>query len=133
MTQEQPRPPKQDKVAQAQSPEQLIVQNGLLVEELFQSKAWNEIVKPLLDEFISSVSGRFTNGRYWHGTLTKEWKAETPLFLAGYQKALMDFHNSLHDFVVAKNKISEEKKKATEEATGQVYNPFLEEGKDGQG
>ena len=91
---------------------------------------WVEIVKPLLDESIASVSGRFTNGRYWHGGLTTKWNENNSIFYAAYQKALMDFYNNIHDFVLAKDKlISKKKMEAMEEkeAKSPIYNPFMEE------
>lgn len=124
VTPEPPKSPKADKPTQAEA---LIKFNGELVEELFASKPWTEIVFPLLQESIASVSGRFTNGRYWHGGLTTKWTGNESLFYAAYQKALMDFNNNLHDFVVAKNKLIESKKKEEEEKKGEIYNPFMEE------
>jgi hypothetical protein len=124
-TPEQPKShPQQDK---PQSPEVLIRINGELIEQLFQSKAWTEIAFPLLAESIAGVSGRLTNGRYYHGTLTRDWSGNNSLFVAGYQKALMDFNNNLHDFIVAKDKLLLDK--ATEKAQEQapVYNPFMED------
>lgn len=109
------------------NPNYLIVQNGNLIEELFSSRSWQEIVKPLLDEMIASVSGRFTNNRYWHGTLTSNWKGENPLFVAGYQKALMDFNNNLDDFIVARRKLEDSKKLEEKEKSSILYNPFLED------
>jgi len=97
------------------------------VEELFASTPWSEIVFPLLQESIAGVSGRFTNNRYWHGTLTTNWKDDNPLFVAGYQKGLMDFYNHLHDFILAKNNLAKEKKEKEAEKTAPIYNPFLEE------
>lgn len=73
------------------------------------------------------MSGRFTSGRYWHGTLTSNWKAENPLFVAGYQKALMDFYNHLHDFVLAKDNLGKMKKSEEAEKKSPLINPFMEE------
>ena len=103
------------------------MENGKLIEALFISKAWTEIVFPLIQESIAGVSGRFTNGRYWHGTLTSNWKDDNPLFVAAYQKSLMDLHNNLHDFILAKDRLLESKKKEALESKGEVYNPFMEE------
>lgn len=120
-------PPHQDKTT---SVEALIKINAELVEQLLSSRVWVEIVKPLLDESIASVSGRFTNGRYWHGGLTTKWNENNSIFYAAYQKALMDFYNNIHDFVLAKDKlISKKKMEAMEEkeAKSPIYNPFMEE------
>ena len=125
-TQEQQTSLKVDKEKPV-SPESLIRYNGELVEQLFSSKAWKEIVQPLFEESIAGVSGRFTNGRYWHGTLTSDWKGDNPLFVAGYQKGLMDLYNHLHDFIQAKEKLKSQKKLEELEKKAPIYNPFLEE------
>lgn len=80
-----------------------------------------------MSESIAGVSGRFTNGRFWHGSLTTNWKENNSLFVAGYQKALMDFQNNLHDFVVAKDRLLAERKQAKLAKDAPVYNPFMEE------
>lgn len=104
----------------------LIRYNGELVEALYLSPVWIEIIEPLITEGIASVSGRKTNGRYYHGDITKpESKRD---FSAGYQKALMDFTNYLNDFVLAKNKIMKARKEEELEKQAPIYNPFLEEG-----
>ena len=110
-----------------QDPKVLIRQNGELIEGLLCSEAWREIVFPVLEEMKAGVSGRFTNGRYWHGTLTSEWSGNTSVFVAGYQKGLMDFYNKIHDFVLAKNKIDEDAKRDAQESKAPIINPFMEE------
>ena len=122
MTQDPQKLPNQDN-----DTESLIRINGELIEELFLSKSWKEIVFPLLQESIAGVSGRYTNGRYWHGSLTTNWKDNNSLFVAGYQKALMDFNNNLHDFIVAKDKLFLSKKEEILAKEAPLYNPFLEE------
>ena len=107
------------------SPEVLINQNGLLVEELFSSKPWLEIAFPLLQESIASVSRRFTNGRFYQGTLTKSKMNRDEL--AGYQMALEEFHNRLHDFVFEKEKLRLRKNEEKESKNAPLYNPFMEE------
>jgi len=85
-----------------------------------------EIIQPLISEGIASVSGRLTNGRYHHGSFTKLEKL--PLeFQQGYQKALMDFHNYLNDFVVQKNKLLKIKVEEKTDKEAPLYNPFMEE------
>jgi len=96
------------------------------VEDLFSSQVWKEILEPLIEEGIASVSGRLTNGRYQHGDLTRT-ESNRGSFLAGYQKALMDFHNYLDDFVVARNKLTQAKKQEESEKTAPIYNPFMED------
>jgi hypothetical protein len=99
------------------------------VEQLFGSEVWNEIVLPLLKESVAGVSGRFTNGRFHRGALTRDAKALERL--CGYQAALEDFHNNLTDFVTARD---EQEKKRKEEAVAKkapLINPFLEDHHDG--
>jgi hypothetical protein len=105
------------------SAEALIKMNGELVEELFLSRPWTEIAMPLLQELIAGVSGRFTNGRYYHGSLTRDLSLNTGL----YQKALMDFYNHLQDFIDTKNKVMNAKKEEALDKKAEVYNPFMEE------
>lgn len=107
------------------SPEALIRFNAELVETLFASPVWIEIVFPLLQESIASVSGRFTNGRFHQGTLTRS--KENPDILRGYQLALEEFHNRLHDFILMRDKIKESKKQAEQEKTGKIFNPMMED------
>ncbi len=124
-TQEQPKSPKQDRVGRTAN--ELVRINGEMVEQLFASEPWSEIAFPLLQESIAGVSGRITNGRYYHGTLTRDWTGNNSLFVAGYQKALMDFYNNLHDFIMAKDKLLLEKKAEKSESTAPLVNPFMEE------
>ena len=119
--------PKSQPETKPSSVEALIDFNGRLVEDLFSSRAWQDIAFPLLQESIAGVSGRFTSNRYWHGTLTTNWKDENPLFVAGYQKALMDFYNHLHDFILAKDNQILAKKNEEASKSAPLYNPFMEE------
>lgn len=86
---------------------------------------WGEIVLPLIQESIASVSGRYTNGRFYQGSLTRT--SENPERLRGYQLALEEFNNRLHDFVVEKNKLDDKKKQEALDSKAQMYNPFVEE------
>ena len=130
MTQELPKSPKPQENKKldknSTNPESLIIENGNLVEELFLSRCWIDIVKPVLDEMVASVSGRFTNGRYWHGGLTTKWDGNNPLFHSAYQKSLMDFHNNLHDFIVKRDKTLLEKKQKRLDKNAPLVNPFME-------
>ena len=128
-TQELKKSPKQDNLKPT-SADALIRYNGELVEQLLSSKAWEEIVLPLLQESIAGVSGRYTNGRYWHGGLTTKWDGTNSIFYAAYQKALMDFNNNLHDFILAKNKLEQDKKNEVLDNKAPLYNPFMEEESD---
>lgn len=74
---------------------------------------------------IASVSGRFTNGRFHKGQLTKDSNAI--IWLAGYQCALEEFHNNLDDFILAKKNLKKKKMEEEEQKKAPVYNPFLEE------
>jgi len=125
-TQELPKSPKpqEDKPSSVES---LAIYNGELVEILYTSKVWTEIIFPLIQESVAGVSGRLTNGRYWHGTLTSKWEGQTPVFVAGYQKALMDLVNNINDFIVAKDKVINDKKVAIEESKATIINPFMED------
>ena len=122
VTPEQPKSPPQQS-----NPEALIVHNGTIVEELLKTEGWLTIAEPVLREMIASVSGRLTNGRYHHGSLTTKWDGSNSIFYAAYQKALMDFSNNLYDFILAKNKVIEDRKTQSVEKDAPVYNPFMEE------
>lgn len=106
--------------------EHLIRRNGKLVEALLESEVWRDILLPLLQEQVAGVSGRYSNGRYHHGELTR-----LPLgsgdFLAGYQKALMDFNNGVQDFVLAKDRLLLERAKEEDSKKQPYVNPFLED------
>lgn len=115
-------PNPQDKPLEAT---QLIKYNGELVEELFSSKPWVEIAFPLLQESIASVSGRFTNGRFYQGSLTRTKMNRDEI--AGYQMALEEFHNRLHDFIIEKDKLRLRKIEEEQEKKAPLYNPFVEE------
>ena len=105
--------------------EKLIKRNGELVEEMLETEAWREIVLPVLNESIASVSGRYTNGRWHHGDLTRTDNERN--FLAGYQKGLMDLNNRLLDFVDAKNSLLKRRKEEALAERSPMINPFLEE------
>lgn len=74
---------------------------------------------------IASVSGRYSNGRFHKGEFTKS--REHQEWLSGYQCALEEFNNNLHDFILAKEKLVESKKQEEAEKKAPIYNPFLEE------
>lgn len=76
---------------------------------------------------IAGVSGRFTNGRFYHGTLTRDIEKGQGGFLSGYQRALMDFSNNLQDFVDVRNKHAEKKKAEEFDKKAPMYNPFMED------
>lgn len=116
--------PKQDpQQPKSTNPEVLIRINGELVEQLFNSQPWTEIVMPLLHELIAGVCGRFTNGRFYHGEFTRNDSKKD--FLAGYQKSLMDLYNNLQDFITAKNSLITRKKEEEAEKKSPLYNPFM--------
>lgn len=113
------------RITQGASADELVRANGDLVEALLTSEVWGEIVFPLLSEGVASVSGRYTNGRFHHGDLTR---SETNRdFLAGYQKGLMDLSNRLSDFVEAKKKLALKKKAEAASESAPMINPFLED------
>ena len=108
--------------------EALIRQNGILVEELLKTEVWLEIISPLIDETIASVSGRKTNGRWHHGSFTRDKEDEK--FLKGYQKCGMDINNHLLDFVKAKNDLEKKRVLQQSEKHAPLINPFLEDSED---
>jgi hypothetical protein len=112
---------------QDKSAEQLIRSNGDAIESLLRSEAWCDIAFPLLQELIAGVSGRFTNGRFRKGSLTKPGGSLSLEALSGYQLALEDFHNNLADFVTARDNLIQAKKQAELDKNTPVTNPFLEE------
>ena len=112
-------------VEQEKTADQLIYQNGRMVEELVLSTVWLNIIEPLLDETISSVSGRKTSGYYHHGSFTK--LQDDPRFLQGYQKAGMDIYNRIKDFIRAKENLRSRKEAEKVDGMQKMYNPFLEE------
>lgn len=126
-TPEPPKSPSPDRGTRPTSQEALIRWNGELVEDLYNSQVYVEIIQPLLSEGIASVTGRLTNGRYHHGSLTRVDESSPLEFQKGYAKGLMDFHNYLHDFVMDKDKLKQDKKVAEAEKKAPLYNPFMEE------
>lgn len=108
-----------------QSVEELIRHNGELVEALLASEGWKEVVLPLIQESVSSVSGRYTSGYYYDGEFTRGGKSLD--YLSGYQKALMELNNRILDFVKAKDNLVIKKKAEAKEANAPMINPFLED------
>jgi len=85
-------------------------------------------VLPLLQESVAGVSGRYTNGRFYRGDFTSTLKGTKSFeMLAGYQMALEEFNNRLHDFVIEKEKLKQEKKEEEAAKKAPIYNPFLED------
>ena len=105
----------------------LVQFNGVMVEEMLASEVWREIIRPLIEESIASVSGRFTRGRYHHGQFTRESPGKSLEFLSGYQSALAELNNNILDFVVAKDNLLAKKKEEVKDDNAPLYNPFLEE------
>ena len=110
----------QDKPSQAEA---LIKFNGDLIESLKTHQGWS-IVQELIEEGVASVVGRWTNGYYYDGELTRGGKNKD--YLSGYQEALSQLSNRIQDFVIARNKMIERKKAEEQYEKGEVYNPFLE-------
>lgn len=111
------------------SPEEQIRYNRDLVQDFFSSVFYHEIYYPLLEECKASVSGRFTNGRFYKGDLTLKPESNRDL-LAGYQMALEDFHNRIHDFIVFANNLEKRQKEEQAEKGIEVINPFLDDAND---
>ena len=95
------------------------------MEELLGSDVWKNIVEPLFIERVASVSGRFTNGRWIHGSLTRSQTNSE--YLSGYQRALMDIRNDIGDFVIERDRMKERKADEEFQKSQPIYNPFLEE------
>ena len=108
-----------------QSAEQLILRNAELVENLLKSEEWNTIVLPLLLESVAGVSGRYTNGRFYQGDFTRANKNYE--WLAGYQCALEEFNNRIHDFLATRDKLIAQRKEEETNKNLPVVNSFLEE------
>ena len=111
---------------QDKSFEYLINLNGSLVENLYESKVWKEIVLPLIQEMVASVSGRFSCNRFYKGTLTRNETTMSLDKLSGYQLALEEFTNRLNDFVLEKSKLKDKKKEEEATKDAPYYNPFME-------
>jgi hypothetical protein len=109
-----------------QKTERLIKRNGELVESLMRSEVWSEIIEPLLQEQIASVCGRKTNGRWHHGSFTRD-KNISLEYLKGYQCASMDFHNRIHDFIKFKEDLLKKKNQEDAEKRSPVVNTFLDD------
>lgn len=92
---------------------------------MYSSEVWTEIIFPLLQESISSVSGRYTNGRYYHGQIIKDSKSRD--FLAGYQLALEEFSNRIHDFILTRDRMQSRKKQEALDKVAPVINTFTED------
>lgn len=108
------------------NPEALVIDNGNLVENLLNSQEWKQIAFPLLLEMVASVSGRYTNGRFYKGEFTKTSSMNLDR-QSGYQTALEDFNNNLHDFIVARNNLLTKKKTDEADKQSPIINPFLED------
>lgn len=87
-----------------------------------ESEAWTEIIHPLFIEMVAGVSGRFTNGRFHHGTFAS---SQDGRYLAGYQRGITDLYNYLRDFIDARDKMMERKRDENKQQP--YYNPFMEE------
>lgn len=100
------------------------------MEEFLSSRVWTEIIEPLLAESIAGVSGRKTNGKYYHGDLTRSWTTTDSHVLermVGYQRALMDFSNRIISFVDAKKELEARNIAQKISKIEPFINPFLED------
>ena len=119
----QEAPPKKD--TSSKSAEYLISHNADLVKSLISSEVWTTVVFPLISEGIYSVSGRFTNGRFYSGELARQTSNKE--FLTGYQCALTELYNRINDFVLAKEKLLKDKNEQELAKRQPIINPFMEE------
>ena len=111
-----PEPEGQEQQTVSSDVDSKIVHNGTLVEELFRSIAWQEIVGPELYRLINSAgSSQKEDGTWIQGQcLTRLANTEVRTWDAGYQSALMEFSNNLLSFVKAKEKVVNNKRKEIE-------------------
>jgi hypothetical protein len=104
----------------------LISHNGTLVEQLYDSEVWREVLEPLISETVSSVSGRYTNGVWHHGDFTRK-SPHSLDYLKGYQTAMMDFSNRLREFVLAKENLKHRKVREDLERRAPMVSPMENE------
>jgi len=98
-----------------------------MVEELIASPVWTDVIAPVFSESVASVSGRMTNGYWFHGSLTREVSKDNSLMYSGYQKGVMDVWNRIIDFVKAKEQLEEKMKEDALGKKAPIINPFLED------
>lgn len=109
-----------------EDPNRLIVKYGRMVEELILTPVWVDVIAPLFVESVASVSGRLTDGYFYHGALTRSPSNENSLMHAGYQKGVMDVWNRIMDFMKEKKRLEEKVKNDDANSKQPYYNPFLE-------
>ena len=92
--------------------EHKLVHNGQLVEELIRSEVWQEIVGPQLHDMISgSIGFQKKDGRWLQGHWAKSRLPDNErIFSAGYSSGLMEFSNSMLDFIREKDKVVQNRK-----------------------
>jgi hypothetical protein len=112
--------PKETKTAEA-----LIYENAALVENLFKSREWREIVLPLILEGVASISGKYINGRFYQGAFTKKTSMSLEA-QSGYQLALEELNNRIHDFILEREKLIAKKRSEENEKKSPIINPFME-------
>lgn len=84
-----------------QQVEARIVHNGQMVEALIASEVWQEIIGPQIYDMIGGVIGhQRKDGRWLTGTAHNGRD-----YSAGYSSGIMEFSNSILDFVRAKDKV----------------------------
>lgn len=73
-----------------------IIVQGKQVNELLESKAWGEVIEPLLDKMIKSILGeKKCDGNWLNGFLT-DLKNENAEYYRGYAQFGIDFYNRVY-------------------------------------
>jgi hypothetical protein len=116
-----------EEIASNEKRDKKIIENGRIVEDGLRGDFWQEIIGPQLHQMISSAGSRQREDGRWiagHSVLPTSTNDERT-YAAGYQSALMEFSNSILDFVNAKNKIEKRMKQEKEAINNQ--NPTMME------
>lgn len=108
--------------------EQVVIQNGKLIDELMRTRGWRQLVEPMFDEMISSVIGVKKNGRWLAGHFIRSRKDEKKEFYIGYASALQEMWNSIQQYQFA----AEIVRKRAEEVSEKVIIPMVEDGEEAE-
>ncbi len=115
----------EDQEHKQQMVDRLLISNGGLIEKLITSPVWQEIIGPDLHTRIQRTLGhQKEDGRWVHGP----WMInDKDRFEAGKAAGLMDFSNSLIDYVNAKkDAIARLSKVETEKDKPDLIDPMME-------
>ena len=94
----------------------------LAVQEVVESKGWQEVIEPLIDKTIMDITGGKVNGKWHGGLLDKARKDERREYYIGYKQAIIDFHGRVMAFVAGVQQLKDkvEHLKKTKEARFKV-------------